>query len=308
MRYDLNSFSVGAMMKKILLLLILITSIATAKDIAIDIRMLGPEQNIPQLLQLQKQMHMSAKPKSLSKHPQAICFQANIDQFLPKNKDMCHLKPIFGCVFSDQVAMNSSLLRAGLFVHTQMGMTTDEQLFSSNLMQAVGGHDFDGEELYKYHQQAVVPKESANEHKDFKDIEADFNQKVISPIIQQHKKNFIFFAIINTKKYKENLSHELLHAQYYIVPQIKPILKQEWDKVTPSDQKTIVDALRNGGYDMEQQDLLLREFYSYFLQYNAKQYLAGIKVLAPMAGLADVYGTKILAALTAANIKVLSVN
>lgn len=111
--------------------------------------------------------------------------------------------------------------------------------------------------------------------------------------------------VINTKKFKENLSHELLHAQYYNIPQIKPLLLKVWEKVLPDDQKIIIKSLRDGGYDMDQQDLLLREFYSYFLQYNAKEYIASIKVLAPMAGLADVYAPKIQAELALANIKVL---
>jgi hypothetical protein len=53
---------------------------------------------------------------------------------------------------------------------------------------------------------------------------------------------------------------------------------------------------------MEQQELLLREFYSYFLQYNAKDYLSTTKALAPMSELADIYAPKIQAALALSNI------
>ena len=188
----------------------------------IEIQMLKPEQTITQLIDLQKSMVMSETPKQLSDSPQAICFKANIDQFLiDKNTSS---KPIYGCVFSDQVAMNASLLRAGLYLHTKMGMASDEQLFSSNLMSAVGGHDFNGEELSNYDKQAIIHNDTLPEHKRFKEIEKEFDLQVIKPIIEKNKDNFIFFAIINTKKYKENLSHELLHAQYYNVPQIKPLL------------------------------------------------------------------------------------
>lgn len=47
---------------------------------------------------------------------------------------------------------------------------------------------------------------------------------------------------------------------------------------------------------------------SYFLQYNAKEYLASIKVLESMADLAPIYACKIKAALAAVGIKVLVVN
>jgi len=272
----------------------------------IDIQMIKSEQSLTQLLALQKTLYMSEDPKQLSISPQATCFKANLNEFLPH--DGIVMKPIYGCVFSDQVAMNASLLRAGLYVHTKMGMANDASLFNSNLMRAVAGHDFNGEELSNYNKQAVISNDTLPEHKRFKDIEQEFDRLVIKPIIQQNKDNFIFFAIINTKKYKENLSHELLHAQYYLVPQIKPILLQVWKQVSPNDQQIIIKSLHDGGYDMEQQELLLREFYSYFLQYNAKNYLSSIKVLAPMSELANVYAPKIQAALALANIQVLAVN
>jgi hypothetical protein len=293
-------------MKKLIYLMLLFCPLVSAVDKAIDIQMIDQPRSIAEILAIQKTMVMSETPKQLSSKPQAICFNAKINEFLPQ--DVHKPKPIYGCIFSDQVAMNAALLRAGLYVHTTMGMATDQKLFSSNLMAAVGGHDFAGEELVNYNKQSRIAEDTLPEHKKFKEIEGDFDQQVIKPIIQQHKANFIFFAIINTKKHKENLSHELLHAQYYNVPQIRDLLLTVWLRVLPDDQKVITESLRNGGYDMQQQELLLREFYSYFLQHNAKEYLTGIKVLAPMAHLAEVYAPKIRKALSVANIKVLEIS
>jgi hypothetical protein len=56
---------------------------------------------------------------------------------------------------------------------------------------------------------------------------------------------------------------------------------------------------------MKQQELLLREFYSYFLQYNAMEYLKGIKVLKDMSPLANLYAPAITKALEEKNIKVI---
>jgi hypothetical protein len=282
---------------------ILLTSVGNAMDNVTDIQMLQTVQSLNQLLALPKTMTMSNEPKKLSAAPQAICFKANINEFLIG--DNATYKPIYGCVFSDQVAMNAALLRAGLYVHTSMGMADDEKLFTSNLMTAVAGHDFNGAELSDYNQHAIIPDTTATEHKRLKEIEKEFDAQIIKPLIQQNKENFIFFAIINTKKYKENLSHELLHAQYYNLPQIKPVLLTTWQQVSPADQQIIIKSLRDGGYDMDQQELLLREFYSYFLQYNAQKYLASIKVLAPMADLADKYAPVIQQALEKHGLKVL---
>jgi len=295
-----------AQLRKIVFILLCVCGAPVqASNQAINITFLTAEQDIPHILQVQHKITMSKKPKELSTHPRATCFQANIDHFLP-----AHLEqklPVYGCIFSDQVAMNAALLRAGLYVHTEMGMATDAQLYNSKLMTTVGGHDFSGKELLDYCKQAKIPTGTLPEHQTFKSIEQEFTQQVIQPILDKNKGDFIFFAVINTKKFKENLSHELLHAQYYNTPQIKPILLQVWQKVPKADQDIIMDCLRNGGYDMSQQELLLREFYSYFMQYNATKYLAGIKVLKSMSPLAKIYAPKIRAALAKEHITVLTV-
>ena len=122
-------------------------------------------------------MTMSATPKELSAKPQATCFKANINEFFP-TKTISH-KPIYGCVFSDRITMNTSLLRAGLYIHTKIGMASDEKLFSSNLMNAVGGHDFNGEELFKYSKQAVISNKTLSKYKRLKNIEAEFDKTII---------------------------------------------------------------------------------------------------------------------------------
>lgn len=284
---------------------ILICSIAYAADPpAINITFLSKPQDIAHILQLQKKMVMSKQPKELSTHPKAICFAADIKHFLPSDTQPL---PVYGCVFSDQISMNAALLRAGLYVHTDVGMADDAQLYNSKLMSAVGGHDFSGKQLAEFCKNANIPGSSLPEHKTFKAIEREFHQQVIKPIIESHQGDFIFFSVINTKKFKENLSHELLHAQYYNTPQIATIVRQVWHEVSKPDQELIIDCLQKGGYDMNQHDLLLREFYSYFLQYNATKYLEGIPVLKPMAPLAAKYAKKIRAALEKHHIKVLKV-
>lgn len=288
-----------------LMLSFVIFSMAHAAEApAINITFLSKPQDIKHILGLQQKMAMSKQPKELSAHPKAICFAADIKQFLPAGTQP---QPVYGCIFSDQISMNAALLRAGLYIHTDIGMADDAQLYNSKLMSAVGGHDFSGKQLAEFCKNANIPGASLPEHKKFKAIEGEFNQQVIKPILESHQGDFIFFSVVNTKKFKENLSHELLHAQYYNTPQIAAILQQVWQEVPKQDQDLIIDCLRKGGYDMNQHDLLLREFYSYFLQANAAKYLEGIPVLKPMAPLADKYAKKIRVALEKQHIKVLKV-
>ncbi len=272
---------------------------------AIEVKFVAGKLNLSSILQLQKEMTLSENPKLLSEQPNVTCFEASIDEYLLEKSTSN--KRIYGCIFSDQVAMNAALLRAGLFVHTDLGIMSDAQLFNSKMMTAVGGHDFLGEELLRFHEIASIPAESAQEHKKIKAIEKQFKKEILDKIIQDNNDNFILFSVINTKKFRENITHELLHAQYYNVPQIAPILLQVWQtEVTPQDQKIIMNALQNGGYDMKQQELLLREFYSYFLQYNAADYLKNIKVLEDISPLVDVYASHIKQALAKKNIKVIT--
>lgn len=270
---------------------------------AIDLQVLDEEQEIADLLALQQTLVMSEQPKELSRLPQAICFQVDIRSYLPGQSQ----KPIYGCIFSDQVAMNAALLRAGLYVHTKMGSVDDATLYNCDLMKHVAGHDFNGRELAAYGRQPVVSAPILPEHRKLREIEREFNQQVIRRLTQNHQDDFILFAIVNTKRFKGDLSHELLHAQYYNSPQLRASLAQTWQQVSPADQQTFESALRSGGYDMDQEELRLREFYSYFLQHSAEEHLASVAVLAPMVGLADRYGPKIRAALELAGISVLEV-
>lgn len=291
-------------MQKILYLLILISSVSFAMNNSLQITFLKHPQSISQLVSQYENLTTTKNPNKLSSTPSAFCFPVNINEYLLEKSLR---KPIFGCIFSDQVTMNAALLRAGMFVHTKMGMPNDKALFNSKLMTTVGGHDFDGKELFNYKQHITAPENTLPKYTLMKRIEQEFDNKIITPIISQYKDNFIFFAIINTKKFRENLSHELLHAQYYNTPEIQIALLKVWKKSSSADQKIILNAFQKGGYDIEQQELLLREFYSYFLQYNAKNYLSSIKVLANLAPLADKYKQEIEAEFALANIKILSV-
>lgn len=298
-------------MKYLLSIILLIPMTLSAATMPpIEINMLQGAQTMEQIITVQQEMIMSANPKELSDSPQAVCFEATIEKFLPKST--ANPKAIYGCIFSDQVSMNAALLRAGLYIHTDMGMADDDMLFSSKLMTAVGGHDFDGKELSNYKMQTQTQKTMAESKLDkftrLKDIEREFHLKVVDPILQDDGEHFVFFSIINTSnKFKANLTHELLHAQYYNIPQLSQLLLDVWqNQVSAEDKETIITSLTNGGYDMQQQELLLREFYSYFLQYDATNYLDTIEVLKPMSPLAKVYAPKIKKALNEHDIKVLT--
>ncbi len=294
-------------MRYLLLILFCLNTTLYAQQPSIDVEMLSGARTIPQILTIQQKMTMSANPKELSAEPQAICFAADIVEFLPASDS--NPKQIYGCIFSDQVAMNAALLRAGLFVHTSSGIADDETLYSSKLMSTVGGHDFTGNDLREYYKQPGTAEAKLEKFAQFNSIEDEFHKKVVDPILQNNNEDFIFFAIINTRsKFKQNLSHELLHAQYYDIPQLSTILRSVWqNEVSSQDKEVIINALTNGGYDIQQEELLLREFYSYFMQYDAENYLNSIPVLTPISPLVRKYAPKITKALQSHNISVLKI-
>ena len=272
-----------------------------------EIKSITQRLDLSTILQLQKDMVLSEDPRQLSERPTVTCFQANIDDYLLHKHTSS--KKIYGCIFSDQVAMNAALLRAGLFIHTDREMASDTKVFDSKMMSAVIGHDFLGKELFKYHQMVIPEEENRSVYKNKKDIEKQFKKEILDKIIDENKEDFIFFAVVNTQKFKEKITHELLHAQYYSVPQIAPLLLEVFKKsLSSQDQKIIINALGNAGYDMQQQALLLREFYSYFLQYSATDYLRNIKALAEIAPLVDIYAPQIRKALVGRGIKILTIN
>ena len=187
-------------MKKTLLIFMLITLYGCSNNTINTTIPSTKKQNINKVLQLQKEMPISEDPKQLSDKPQSVCFNIDIDEYLTISNNKYNSKPIYGCIFSDQPSMNAALLRAGIYIHTNLGMVTDEQLFNSKLMTAVGGHDFNGKELAKYYKQATITNNYEPKYKKLKKIERIFKEKVIDQIIAKNKDNYIFFAIVNTKK------------------------------------------------------------------------------------------------------------
>jgi len=294
-------------MGKWLYILMLTSNMVLASgNYSLNIKNLSIKQNVTKLLDLPKNMLMSNNPEELSQSPQVACFNVDIDEYIPSY--LTHKKQIYGCIFSDHVSMNAALLRARLYVHTKSSMTSDKELFGSKLMKVVGSHDFNGKDLVKYKNNLILPEDNDVEYKELKSIEKEFDQKVISNLINNNKDNFIFFAIANTKKYKENLSYELLHAQYYNTPKLKDIIAGIWDKIEPEHKKIITNALKDGGYDIDQQELLRSEFYSLLMQYNAEDYLSGIEVLAPMSKLVNIYYEVIQNELDKNNIKLITLS
>lgn len=272
----------------------------------IQVDFLSSTQDLSSLLALPERMPQLDDPKELPEQPACLCFHVNIANFLPEKKMK---KPVYGCVFSDQTSMNSALLRAGLYIHTSSGMPSDHDLFSSKLMSKVGGHDFDGKELLRFYQAYKPIETHLPEYQKLRLIESTFQTRIVDRIIEENHDNFIFFAIINTKTFKENLTHELLHAQYYNLPSLSTLLLTVWkEQVTKKHQKLFTETLQKAGYDMTQEELLLREFYSYLMQHNAQEYLNTVSALTPIASLAPLYTPKITSALKQEGIPLLSVD
>lgn len=263
--------------------------------------------SINEYLKQKDKFPTTENPKRLSAEPYALCSEIDISTYIPNYNKETYM-PVFGCTFSDQVAMNASLLRSGIYIHTPMGMVTDQQLFDSKLMTAVGGHDFLGEDLKKYIDTGnfVLPNP---DYAELLSLEQKFWEEIIYPIVEEYQDKFILFAVMNFKTLKQNFSHELLHAQYYNSKQVQDTIKQTWNsKVSAEDKHIIKDALEAGGYDVQQEELLYREFYSYYMQYDAKNYLESISVLKPMAELTERYVPAITMACKQSSFDAIAIN
>ena len=228
-----------------------------------------------------------------SAKPEAVCFAVDPAVFAASTKQLQQPSlHTYGCLFSDQQSMNAALLRSGLYLYTQQGVVNDAAFLSSPYHKMVAGHDLMSNDLRRYLNARSKDKRGITLKQQSAPVlamEQQFWHTFLLPKLKR-KADFFLFAVFVRPALKENLSHELLHAQYYQLPTLRHLLRDIWQhQVSAVDRATIIQALAKGGYDTRDQELVLREFLSYCLQYRAKSYVSRVKPLATIAPLITKY-------------------
>lgn len=174
---------------------------------------------------------------------------------------------------------NLALARASIFVEglfdTPKG--TVVKLSSSAYLQGVsdiGGHDLTSDDLATFWQalsQACSSSQSADICPTPREKEM-FNDFILPKIATSEKFVIISYALHSIIDWPEVVTHEILHAQYFLQPDFRATADHFWTtKVLPDTQSMneIKDALAPY-YNVDDEFLLKNEFQAYILMANAE--------------------------------------
>lgn len=171
------------------------------------------------------------------------------------------------CAATKKSMMNKALSRASIFSEGTTGVNkgnvigTDSKSYLDIVAQA-SGHDIPSSELIGFWAKLEQTCQAGGacpipEEKEFFD-------KIVSPISQiQHQ--FVIISYSLDSDWYQTVTHELMHAQYFLNPVFQKTVDTFWDhEVTPDDRKKIKQVLSQG-YNQNDEFVMKNEFQAYLL-------------------------------------------
>jgi hypothetical protein len=175
------------------------------------------------------------------------------------------LQHTYIAVFNHSVYMNWALGRAATF-QTQGRVISDQGLSQKDtVIQSFAGHDLPAVVLNRF--EAALRVQSFKKHNTAPvRYESKFWESVIWPILRMDPDAILIAASLNEKPEKI-ISHELLHAQFYENPDLQSKIQKFWNEnVTPEDRKLYLEILKHEGYDTDNSEMVINEFFAYTLE------------------------------------------
>ncbi|MCI5072035.1 hypothetical protein MRY82_03695 [bacterium] len=203
----------------------------------------------------------------------------NIDRYSLISPTQCYpaveVPNTYLCVSYKQEDQNQIFGRISLFsegvAEISAGTIVDfDTPWLQFMYEEVGGHDISSP--------AILGFFNAASEDDIKlsQAESAFKNNVLVPIVKKQMQtqegadfHIITVSLQNAYPAEQVLSHEALHAQYFEYRSIQDAVKKYWNNhLTPTQKEWIKNQL-NMIYDVENEFVLLNEFFSYSLMRNA---------------------------------------
>jgi hypothetical protein len=169
--------------------------------------------------------------------------------------------------------INDALTRAGIFMGAGKGIPSEMILAHDdptllNYKKLVAGHNLPGSVVKRFFAALAGARDSKLEtnrsEKIFRDLFLN------SPEITERQENFyvIGLSIQTTKSYESILSHEILHAQYFLNPAFRKAVREFWQDI-PTEERAGIRETIGKAYNIVDDGLVMDEFQAYLLQAKA---------------------------------------
>ncbi len=187
--------------------------------------------------------------------------------------ELKELKGVVLCASTKKTYMNKALTRASIFSEGSNGTpvgslaSTDSAVYQNIVTHALG-HDIPSKALLGFwsdlehscQEKRLCPTPE----------EKDLFQEIILPVSHKESQFVVISYSIDTEWYV-TLSHEMMHAQYFLDPTYQKTVDQFWSEtVTAAARKEITEILA-AQYNKEDEFVIRNEFQAFILQHSALQ-------------------------------------
>jgi hypothetical protein len=204
------------------------------------------------------------------------------------------------CLSSHVKRMNEAFTRATIFTEgtqeTPRGtvVSTKSDAFAQGFLGFVG-HDLRSEHLLGFW--SAIGKSCEKEKVCPSVAEKQLFEETVLPLAKRSSTFVVIAFALDTGDPKGTVTHEVLHAQYFLTPGFAETTDRFWtEEVAAADKPLIEEALRPH-YDVTDGSLLRNEFQAYMLMGGAEGALLGEWVAKYRSGMLAALRTKSLAPL-----------
>lgn len=188
--------------------------------------------------------------------------------------EVAELEGVILCAANKKRYMNKALSRASIFSEGTQGIEAGNLTETSSaaylkIEKMAVGHDIPSQELLNFWtklesscaQKRLCPAEE----------EEELFKKVVLPASQKLSQFVVISYSLDTDWWV-TLTHEMMHAQYFLDPIYRQTVDQFWNEsVTDQDRKKIKSIL-GSFYNGNDEFVMRNEFQAYLLQKNPEQY------------------------------------
>jgi len=183
------------------------------------------------------------------------------------------------CYFGDRDQMNGALLRASIFTeglgtYAKGSIPKLNEPELARVSGAAAGHDLQGSDLAEFYAKAEAECASSNQDANVcpNAAEKEFFAKIVLPRLERKEPLVVigFETLTTGIPYQQSVSHEVLHAQYFLDPEFRETTDAFWnERVTERDKAEIRHTL-SPIYDEKNEFLMRNEFQAYILMPDAE--------------------------------------
>jgi hypothetical protein len=188
--------------------------------------------------------------------------------------EIAQLPGAYLCCTFYQRDMNDIFTRMGLYMgagkgHAAGSLVAQNDAILINYKKLVAGHNLPGATIRRFFEAAKIAASGAELNR----FEQSWGDVFLNhPLVSVRRDDFyvIAFSIQNTKTQESVISHEILHAHYYLDEEYREAVRRFWESSMNDEQRQRATQIVGLAYNTNDEDLVIDEFQAYLLQSRAQ--------------------------------------